>query len=280
VSVSSAKGRAGMSSQLPSWGRAPRWARFARPQLCGLAAGWALALPGCTLADDSFEPRPIEPEQARSAPLSTASSNTTDHSPQGEPSNTTSTEREPSSVAFNPGETSQAQLDAKEPVGSAASVEGETDPSEPPAGLAEPDAGGPPVQLEPCPGPTFEASCYEFFGAPTSWTVAEQTCVAWGGHLVSAASAAEDVFLERWPLELGIPVGNGSGLWLGGTDQEQDGVFRWSDGSPSIFVNWAANQPDNGPGDADCIEKRNDGTARWYDRRCTDPQPYACEKPR
>jgi hypothetical protein len=43
------------------------------------------------------------------------------------------------------------------------------------------------------------------------------------------------------------------------------------------YQNWGSNQPDNGGG-VDCIEKRNDGSFSWYDRRCTDSQRYACER--
>ena len=81
-----------------------------------------------------------------------------------------------------------------------------------------------------------------------------------------------------WPSALGIVDGEGSGIWLGGTDAARDGDFRWWDDSLLLFDNWAPNQPDNGAG-IDCIEKRNDGTGAWYDQRCTDAHPYVCERP-
>jgi hypothetical protein len=109
--------------------------------------------------------------------------------------------------------------------------------------------------------------------------VAEQRCVDWGGHLASVESPEEDVFLDDWPAQLAIPFADGSGIWLGGTDAVLDGDFRWWDTSPLAFAGWAPNQPDNGVG-VDCIEKRNDGSALWYDRRCTDPQAFVCERPR
>ena len=153
---------------------------------------------------------------------------------------------------------------------------GSEDPN--PAVDPPPDAGEslppPPV---PCPGSTFEDSCYEFIAERVSWSEARAACVTWGGQLVSVESLEEDSFLAEWPEQLGIPVGDGTGIWLGATDELQDNDFLWPDDTPLTFMGWAPNQPDNGAG-LDCIEKRNDGTELWYDRRCTDLNPYVCER--
>jgi hypothetical protein len=147
------------------------------------------------------------------------------------------------------------------------------------------DASPPPQELdasppprEPCPGLVFEGSCYEFFDEQTSWNEAEARCAAWGGHLASVESSDEDAFIGAWPALVGIPLLDGSGLWLGGTDALRDGDFRWWDDRSLDFVGWASDQPNNGAG-LDCIEKRNDATQRWYDRRCTDGERYVCERP-
>jgi hypothetical protein len=129
-----------------------------------------------------------------------------------------------------------------------------------------------------CPGSEFGGSCYQAFAELASWDIAEQRCLAWGGHLASVQSLDEDEFLDDWPAQLGITFADGSGIWLGGTDADVEGDFRWLDDSSLSFLGWAPNQPDNGPG-LDCIEKRNDGTALWYDRRCADALPYLCERP-
>ena len=106
----------------------------------------------------------------------------------------------------------------------------------------------------------------------------EARCIEWGGHLASVESPEEDAFIGAWPALLGVPLVDGSGLWLGGTDAASDGNFRWWDDRPLSFTAWASDQPNNGAG-VDCIEKRNDTTQRWYDRRCTDVERYVCERP-
>jgi hypothetical protein len=139
----------------------------------------------------------------------------------------------------------------------------------------QPDASAPPPR--PCQGLVFERSCYEFFAEPVSWYTAEQRCIDWGGHLASVESLQEDAFIGAWPALLGVAALDGSGLWLGGTDAQQDGDFRWWDARPLSYAGWASDQPNNGAG-VDCIEKRNDTTQRWYDRRCTDAERYVCER--
>ena len=143
------------------------------------------------------------------------------------------------------------------------------------AAPSEPDAS--PPAPPPCPGLVFEGSCYEFFAESVSWDTAEQRCIEWGGHLASVESFEEDAFIGAWPALLGINALDGSGLWLGGTDAQSDGDFRWWDDRPLGYAGWAGDQPNNGQG-VDCIEKRNDPTQRWYDRRCIDSERYVCER--
>jgi hypothetical protein len=144
------------------------------------------------------------------------------------------------------------------------------------AGSEPPDAGEPPPT---CAGLTFGASCYEFVAQTVTWDVAEAACVQRNGHLASVESIGEDTFLAAWPQTLGIPANDSSGIWLGATDAVADNDFRWPDNAPLTFTHWGMSQPDNGGGAPDCIEKRNEATASWYDQRCTDLKPYICERP-
>lgn len=278
--------------------------------VASVLSGGALVASGllaCTLTSDSYEPSVIVQEQTDEAPLQ---GRPPEAQPPvvGQPSPTEGAppEQLPSNVSLDPGEGSGSQSSVDPPGdGSSSSGSGAL-----PAG-DEPDAGPPPEpepqpepepepepqpepepepepepQPEPepepepeCLGSTFGGSCYLFFAGLSSWTDAEANCVGAGGHLASVQSSEENVFLDRWVLELGIPAGNGAGLWLGGADTAQDDNFRWSDGSAFAFPGWAPGQPNNGTGAADCVEKRNDGTFGWYDRRCTDQLAYVCEKP-
>lgn len=189
------------------------------------------------------------------------------------------------SSAGDGGDAASSARDAGGSAGDAGVPARELDASTPPTAVdagpppGEHDAAAPPPSApEPCPGVVFEGSCYELFDELLPWSEAEARCVAWGGHLASVESLEEDALLGAWPALLGVPLLDGSGLWLGGTDALRDGNFRWWDDRPLGFTGWAPDQPNNGPG-VDCIQKRNDATQRWYDRRCTDGHRYVCERP-
>jgi len=252
-------------------------------RLLPFGAVWLVA--SCTLTDESFEPSYVsrvggELSPDRANPALPAS----DEGEVNPLTDETNPEQNPGGAALDPGAPSGERPD----VGSAS----ETSDGEPRGDDADADAGAGPVDESssgpdaapfpspptPCSGDEFGSSCYQLFGEFVAWSIAEQRCVAWGGHLASVESPEEDEFISGWPALLGIPSADGSGVWLGGTDALIDGDFRWWDNSPLLVESWAPNQPDNGPG-VDCVEKRNDGTALWYDRRCTDSLPFVCERP-
>lgn len=260
-----------------------------------LGALWAL--PGCTLTSEAYEPGLVEGVEADLERVGDGA---------GLPPVQTETSAFPvaddgeggfEEVPLDPGGADELASAPVRPVdvgsgdvGSAdAGVDpGEADPSEPdpsepdlatPTLPAEPSTPTEPsIPAEPCPSLVFGGSCYQPFAELVTWAVAEQRCVAWGGHLAIIETLEEDAFLEDWPAELGIFTVDGSGIWIGATDAAFEGRFQWWDDTPVTTDGWAPNQPDNGAG-ADCIEKRNDGTARWFDQRCDDSHRYLCERP-
>lgn len=267
--------------------RCPRWL---------LAAACAMA--ACTLTDDAFEPTPVDRVDGELSPEASSDGSPLADDPA---SSATAANDSPGNAGIGAGtegsvnepDLGSVPLDAPD-TGGGGSPGATTGDSAGPGGDARGDAGvgsdpgtsnpdvdsapdQPPLGA-PCSGSEFAGSCYQIFGELAPWIIAEQRCAAWGGHLASVQSLEEDTFLDAWPAQLAIPFADGSGIWLGGTDAPIDGDFRWSDASPLTFAGWAPNQPDNGAG-IDCIEKRNDGTALWYDRRCSDTLPFVCERP-
>jgi lectin-like protein len=236
-----------------------------------LAAVWAVY--GCTLTHGSFEPTLLEGTVAANAPDPLPGMERPPSGGEPGPPLQTDGESSPDPVQLNPPGGNDERLGGSG-AGSGAADAGED------AVLAAPEAdAGDPTALTPaCPSQAFGGSCYELFGGPASWSEAEQRCVDWGGHLAKVESAQEDAFLGGL---LGAPGGSAEGArgaWLGGSDAAQDGEFIWADGSALLFDAFAPNQPDDGAG-VDCIEKRNDATALWYDQRCTDEYPYICRRP-
>jgi hypothetical protein len=93
--------------------------------------------------------------------------------------------------------------------------------------------------------------------------------VAKGGRLATFGSAME------WQGALRA-IGSDAlvgriGIWLGATDQVEEGAWRWVTGEEFTFQNWADGEPDNA-NDSDFAEVAGTELAaagKWYDRRST-----------
>ena len=59
-----------------------------------------------------------------------------------------------------------------------------------------------------------------------NWSAAEEFCVSKGGHLASVASPFHWRKLQNFIRSKGIPW-----MWLGGTDEANEGNWTWTDGS-------------------------------------------------
>ena len=80
---------------------------------------------------------------------------------------------------------------------------------------------------------------------PKTWTESEAQAVALGGHLVTIDDDTENSWVQT---TLGFYSGVQRRLWIGLTDQAQEGQFVWASGSASTYRNWLAGEPNNGNG--------------------------------
>jgi hypothetical protein len=115
------------------------------------------------------------------------------------------------------------------------------------------------------------SSCYLVGDTALSWQEARTFCQAWGGDLVQIGSAEENAQLAQRIDEA---------AWLGATDLEVEGTFRWLGGDPLEYTEWFMGQPNNLQGLEDCTELRAiDG--QWADLPCTDEvaRQALCERP-
>ena len=87
---------------------------------------------------------------------------------------------------------------------------------------------------------SWEGHYYSYFDdAQISWTMAENYCSIYNGHLVCITSAEEQAFLES-----AFP---GTGGWIGASLRE-DGSWQWITGETFDYANWAPGEPDNKDG--------------------------------
>jgi hypothetical protein len=129
--------------------------------------------------------------------------------------------------------------------------------------------------LQPCGGNDertvgYDATtgrCHQFFEEPSTWLAARARCRLAGAELVAIGSAAEDDFLSD---AFTAPY------WIGASDGELEGSFRWDTGEPFRFSRFGTGEPNDLFNSQDCIEKRtaNEG---WHDRGCAVLNPFVCE---
>lgn len=74
--------------------------------------------------------------------------------------------------------------------------------------------------------------------APSSWTEAQAEAVAVGGNLVTINDAEK----QKWLLDV---FGGTELFWIGLTDEQTEGVWKWSSGDNVSYTNWTPNEPNN-----------------------------------
>ena len=103
-----------------------------------------------------------------------------------------------------------------------------------------------------------------------AWDEAEFYCQGEGGHMASIQNQEDNRNVTA--SVLGLASRN---IWVGGTDQEEEGGWRWSDESHWNFAQW-----DNGYGSRgksqNCIRFYSPSN-RWRDTFCTIPYPFICQ---
>lgn len=83
---------------------------------------------------------------------------------------------------------------------------------------------------------------YQAFDVHTDWVGAREYCASLGGHLATITSQEEQNKVVQAIINAG---GGQSAYWLGGTDQSDEGDWRWITGEAWSYSQWGMGQPDN-----------------------------------
>ena len=94
-----------------------------------------------------------------------------------------------------------------------------------------------------------------------TWTQCEAQAVALGGHLVSVNDSAENA----WLVSTFTPEKN---YWIGLTDKDQEGVWKWTSGEVFGYGNWHTGEPNNAGGVESYVHMNLH--YNYYDRHITD----------
>ncbi|XP_071148863.1 perlucin-like [Mytilus edulis] len=113
--------------------------------------------------------------------------------------------------------------------------------------------------------------CYYFSDELNTWTDAKSACEAEEGMLVEVDSKCENEFVKK--------SANESGYWLGGTDEQEEGVWVWSHSQNFItYTDWKAGEPNNARGNEHCLILWESSGYAWNDSPCKQLMPFICEK--
>ncbi|XP_053335979.1 CD209 antigen-like protein C isoform X1 [Clarias gariepinus] len=119
---------------------------------------------------------------------------------------------------------------------------------------------------------SFSTSLYYMSNEKKNWTESREDCIKRGADLVIINSQEEQDFITEQLQE--------SQAWIGLSDSDTDGEWKWVDGTPvtSGFSKWAQHEPDNYQDNEDCGETGYPDEQHWNDAPCSHKQRWICEK--
>ena len=109
--------------------------------------------------------------------------------------------------------------------------------------------------------------CYHWVAEKMNWTRAEDFCQKEEGHLASVSSNETMDFVTAGSASRGL-----KNVWLGGSDIEEEGVWKWTDCTPWELTFWPPGEPSNSGGQEHCLHlgvNRN-----WNDAPCGITKSY------
>ena len=104
----------------------------------------------------------------------------------------------------------------------------------------------------------FNGHYYQSFDIDMTWKEAKEYCESIGGYLVTVTSKEENDLVYSISLEV-----NGLDCWLGATDEEEEGVWKWVTGETWDYTKWDEKQPDDIGDGEDYLHMWKQGT--WND---------------
>ncbi|CAI5786646.1 Hypothetical predicted protein [Podarcis lilfordi] len=117
-------------------------------------------------------------------------------------------------------------------------------------------------------------SCYHVFSNRLTWHEAVKTCRVFDmtSELVSIREATElDLLAEDLKRSMELSV------WIGLSDEDRDGNWKWTDGSAAEFLPWAEGEP-NKHGINSCASLfRGDGFEKFRAESCKNVESYVCK---
>ena len=84
----------------------------------------------------------------------------------------------------------------------------------------------------------YKGHAYKIFYQKLNWQEAKQRCEAMGGHLVTIGNPEEENVVAQLVIKSGRALTPRASIWLGATDENDEGNWQWVDGTPWKFSLW------------------------------------------
>ncbi|XP_067266170.1 C-type lectin domain family 4 member E-like [Chanodichthys erythropterus] len=114
----------------------------------------------------------------------------------------------------------------------------------------------------------YKSSLYFLSTEKKSWTESRRYCTLRGADLIIINNSEEQGFVKK--ISAGVKV------WIGLTDGDKEGRWKWVDSSTLTFRFWTSGEPNSYGGiDEDCAVNYEPG---WADFPCNHLMQWICEK--
>ncbi|RXN06846.1 CD209 antigen-like protein [Labeo rohita] len=113
----------------------------------------------------------------------------------------------------------------------------------------------------------YQSNLYYFSSEKKSWTESRRYCTERGADLIIINNREEQEFVKK-------QAGDNNRVWIGLTDIDVEGTWKWVDGSPPTSGFWMSAEP-NGKRTENCALTV---VGEWADYPCTEKFNWMCEK--
>lgn len=118
----------------------------------------------------------------------------------------------------------------------------------------------------------YNGNYYLLIKGDYTWDQAKTYCEGLGGHLATVTSQGEDdICYQLWKNS------GAKACWLGATDAELEGVWKWITHENWNYSNWGGNEPNGGTGENVLNYYGDYSDGRWNDSAADDEFPFICE---
>ncbi|XP_071078434.1 uncharacterized protein [Haliotis cracherodii] len=120
----------------------------------------------------------------------------------------------------------------------------------------------------------YNGDCFVYVNVEKNYADAVSHCQSLGAIVAPTKDMKELEFVSALREERKY-------IWIGGTDIDTEGSFKWSDGTPFTWTNWENGQPNNYGNKQDCVEAYTEKYQhQWNDLYCSSERTFVCSRKR